>query len=82
MRRARRPASSLLTSSLPAKEHAAARARLASGEAAIVVGTHALIQSGVDFADLAVAVVDEQHRFGVEQRARARRRAVARTCCT
>ncbi len=58
----------LLTSSLPAKEHAAARARLASGEAAIAVGTHALIQSGVDFADLAVAVVDEQHRFGVEQR--------------
>ena len=58
----------LLTSSLPAKEHAAARARLASGEATIAVGTHALIQSGVDFADLAVAVVDEQHRFGVEQR--------------
>ena len=58
----------LLTSSLPAKEHAAARARLASGEAAIAVGTHALIQEGVDFADLAVAVVDEQHRFGVEQR--------------
>ncbi len=58
----------LLTSSLPAKEHAAARARLASGEAAIAVGTHALIQSGVDFADLAIAVVDEQHRFGVEQR--------------
>ncbi|MGZ4441357.1 MAG: ATP-dependent DNA helicase RecG, partial [Gaiellaceae bacterium] len=58
----------LLTSSLPAKEHAAARARLASGEAGIAVGTHALIQSGVDFADLAVAVVDEQHRFGVEQR--------------
>ena len=58
----------LLTSSLSAKEHAAARGRLASGEAAIAVGTHALIQSGVDFADLAVAVVDEQHRFGVEQR--------------
>jgi len=58
----------LLTSSLPAKEHAAARARLATGEAAIAVGTHALIQRDVDFADLAVAVVDEQHRFGVEQR--------------
>jgi ATP-dependent DNA helicase RecG len=39
------------------------------GAAQIVVGTHALIQEGVDLADLAVAVVDEQHRFGVEQRA-------------
>src|SRR4029077_17781395 len=58
----------LLTSSLPAKEHAAARAMLASGEAQIGVGTHALIQQEVEFADLAVAVVDEQHRFGVEQR--------------
>ena len=56
------------TSSLPAKEHAAARAMLASGEAQIAVGTHALIQQAVEFADLAVAVVDEQHRFGVEQR--------------
>ncbi len=41
---------------------------LRSGEAQIAVGTHALIQEGVEFADLAVAVVDEQHRFGVEQR--------------
>ena len=58
----------LLTSTLPAKEHAAARADLAAGAAEIAVGTHALIQEGVVFADLAVAVVDEQHRFGVEQR--------------
>ncbi|MGZ4389654.1 MAG: DEAD/DEAH box helicase, partial [Gaiellaceae bacterium] len=58
----------LLTSSLSAAEHAAARAALAAGEAPIAVGTHALIQEQVDFADLAVAVVDEQHRFGVEQR--------------
>ena len=58
----------LLTSSLPANEHAAARAALASGEAAIAVGTHALIQEQVAFRSLAVAVVDEQHRFGVEQR--------------
>ncbi len=58
----------LLTSSLPAREHAAARAQMASGEAQIAVGTHALIQEEVAFADLAVAVVDEQHRFGVEQR--------------
>jgi ATP-dependent DNA helicase RecG len=44
------------------------RQLLASGDAQIVVGTHALIQKEVDFADLAVAVVDEQHRFGVGQR--------------
>jgi ATP-dependent DNA helicase RecG len=44
------------------------RAEIASGEAQIAVGTHALIQRDVDFADLAVAVIDEQHRFGVEQR--------------
>ena len=44
------------------------RAAIGSGEARIAVGTHALIQREVEFADLAVAVVDEQHRFGVEQR--------------
>jgi ATP-dependent DNA helicase RecG len=58
----------LLTSALPAKQHATARAQIASGEVQIAVGTHALIQREVEFADLAVAVVDEQHRFGVEQR--------------
>ena len=58
----------LLTSALPAAEHAAARAAIASGDAHIAVGTHALIQEAVEFRDLAVAVVDEQHRFGVEQR--------------
>src|SRR5215210_2837747 len=58
----------LLTSALPAKEHAAARAAIASGAAQIAIGTHALIQPEVAWADLAVAVVDEQHRFGVEQR--------------
>jgi ATP-dependent DNA helicase RecG len=45
-----------------------ARAAIAAGEAQLAVGTHALIQREVEFADLAVAVVDEQHRFGVEQR--------------
>jgi ATP-dependent DNA helicase RecG len=59
---------SLLTSSIRAREHAAARQLIASGDAHIVVGTHALIQKEVDFHDLAVAVVDEQHRFGVGQR--------------
>jgi ATP-dependent DNA helicase RecG len=58
----------LLTSASTAKEHAAVRAELASGKAQLAVGTHALIQQGVEFAGLTVAVVDEQHRFGVEQR--------------
>jgi ATP-dependent DNA helicase RecG len=58
----------LLTSSLRAKEHGVARQLIASGDAQIVVGTHALIEKEVDFRDLAVAVVDEQHRFGVAQR--------------
>ena len=59
---------SLLTSSLRAREHAAVRQLISSGDAHVVVGTHALIQKEVDFDDLAVAVVDEQHRFGVGQR--------------
>ena len=59
----------LLTSSLGAREHRVVRQLIASGDVAIAVGTHALIQREVDFRDLAVAVVDEQHRFGVEQRA-------------
>ncbi len=58
----------LLTSSLPAKEHALVRQLIASGDVQLAVGTHALIQKEVEFRDLAVAVVDEQHRFGVEQR--------------
>jgi ATP-dependent DNA helicase RecG len=59
---------SLLTSSVAAREHAHVRQLIASGDAQVVVGTHALIQKEVDFRDLAVAVVDEQHRFGVGQR--------------
>ncbi|HUZ98177.1 MAG TPA: ATP-dependent DNA helicase RecG, partial [Gaiellaceae bacterium] len=58
----------LLTSALPAREHAAVREQIAAGEAQIAVGTHALIQREVAFSRLGVAVVDEQHRFGVEQR--------------
>jgi ATP-dependent DNA helicase RecG len=59
----------LLTSSIAARERRAAHQLVASGDVGIAVGTHALIQREVEFADLAVAVVDEQHRFGVEQRA-------------
>lgn len=54
--------------SLRAKEKELARTRIASGESRIVVGTHALIQEGVEFQRLGLAVIDEQHRFGVLQR--------------
>src|SRR6059036_2039473 len=62
----------LLTSSLKPRERAARRAVLAAGEIECVVGTHALVQEGVEFRRLGLVVVDEQHRFGVEQRARLR----------
>jgi ATP-dependent DNA helicase RecG len=58
----------LLLGSTPAREREAILARLRSGEAQVAVGTHALIQEGVEFQDLGLAVVDEEHRFGVLQR--------------
>ena len=58
----------LLTGSLDAKARRNALEAIVSGQAPVVVGTHALLQERVAFADLALAVVDEQHRFGVEQR--------------
>jgi ATP-dependent DNA helicase RecG len=58
----------LLTGSRSTAERRKALLDAASGDAGIVVGTHALLQENVDFRDLALVVVDEQHRFGVEQR--------------
>jgi len=58
----------LLTGGLGTAARREALAAIASGEAALVVGTHALIQDGVTFARLGLAIVDEQHRFGVKQR--------------
>ncbi|MFV9425717.1 ATP-dependent DNA helicase RecG [Microbacterium sp. S1037] len=58
----------LLTGQLPAAERRKAALRVASGQARIVVGTHALLSSTTTFADLGFVVVDEQHRFGVDQR--------------
>lgn len=58
----------LSTGSLRMRDKEAARERIASGESRIVVGTHALIQEGVKFQRLGLAVIDEQHRFGVLQR--------------
>ncbi|HEY8374315.1 MAG TPA: ATP-dependent DNA helicase RecG [Pseudonocardiaceae bacterium] len=65
----------LLTGSLTAAQRRQALLDVASGAAGIVVGTHALIQEKVSFADLGLVVIDEQHRFGVEQRDALRARA-------
>ena len=59
----------LLTNRTPAAVRRRTLAELGQGQIDIAIGTHALIQEGVDFASLGVAVIDEQHRFGVDQRA-------------
>ena len=59
---------------LSTREKKAALAAIASGEATIAIGTHALVQKGVEFARLGLAVIDEQHRFGVQQRLTLRRK--------
>ena len=58
----------LLTGSMTAKEKREAYTKIASGEANLIIGTHALIQEKVEYSSLALVVTDEQHRFGVRQR--------------
>lgn len=65
----------LLTGSTPAAERKKALLWLASGQSLLAVGTHALLGDQVSFADLALVVIDEQHRFGVEQRETLRQKA-------
>ena len=66
----RTPSVALLTGSVPQSEAEDIRRRLASGQIDVVIGTHALIEDTVQFKDLRLAIVDEQHRFGVVQRQR------------
>ena len=61
-------APTLITGQLPVAQKRAALLRAAAGQARIVIGTHALLQDNVQFFDLGLVVIDEQHRFGVEQR--------------
>ncbi|MCD7859832.1 MAG: ATP-dependent DNA helicase RecG [Firmicutes bacterium] len=60
----------LLTGSVPAKQKREVRAAMASGEIALTIGTHALLTDATGFADLGLVITDEQHRFGVAQRAK------------
>ncbi len=67
----------LLTGSMTAAQKKQVRAEIATGQAGIVIGTHALLQDAVEFHNLGLVVVDEQHRFGVEQRDQLRAKARA-----
>ncbi|MDT5163916.1 MAG: ATP-dependent helicase RecG [Mycobacterium sp.] len=67
----------LLTGSMSQAQKKQVRAEVAGGEAGIVIGTHALLQDAVEFHKLGMVVVDEQHRFGVEQRDQLRAKAPA-----
>jgi ATP-dependent DNA helicase RecG len=64
----------LLIGATPEAEKQAIREGLASGQVKVVIGTHALIEDPVNFADLELAIIDEQHRFGVQQRAALRQK--------
>jgi len=64
----RKPVVALLTGSITTSERHSIYRGISDGSIDVVIGTHALIQEGVEFKDLAVAIIDEQHRFGVEQR--------------
>jgi ATP-dependent DNA helicase RecG len=66
----------LLTGSMSAQQKRDAREEIASGAAGLVIGTHALLQDVVEFHRLGMVVVDEQHRFGVDQRDRLRAKAI------
>jgi ATP-dependent DNA helicase RecG len=59
----------LLTGSMPAREKKAVKAKLAAGELDLAIGTHALLSEDVEYKNLGLVITDEQHRFGVEQRA-------------
>jgi ATP-dependent DNA helicase RecG len=67
----------LLTASVTGKDRERALEGIASGEVDLVIGTHALVQEGVTFRDLSLAVIDEQHRFGVHQRMALKGKAAA-----
>ena len=64
----------LITGSLRQSEKEEVYSEIASGEAKLIIGTHALIQQGLEFKDLGLAIIDEQHRFGVSQRAALRQK--------
>ena len=70
----------ILTGRDKGKTRAAIYEKLASGEIDIAIGTHALFQEDVAFRDLAMAVIDEQHRFGVHQRLQLSAKGRESTC--
>ncbi|MDQ4145526.1 MAG: ATP-dependent DNA helicase RecG, partial [Actinomycetota bacterium] len=72
----RRPVVRLLTGSTPAVQRDQIVQEVAAGEVDLLIGTHALIQDSVEFSRLGVAIVDEQHRFGVHQRKQLRKKGV------
>lgn len=70
----------VLTGRTKGKERREIEERVASGEAQIVIGTHALFQDSASYKNLVLAVVDEQHRFGVHQRLRLTAKGITRIC--